>query len=653
MSKILKFFNLSTEDSENKKSETGNFERDENISFDAQKPQKKNFFVLTIILSALLFLALVVLISVLATKSNRSVLKLSSVLNEEKTENLISLDSFSKKAFIKKSGQACFKFSARQKETFEKVYNEHSSAALTLRIQVFEDDDKILSGNESLKIGFLAKEDFKSSSKLYSQDFSKSEKIIILADEKTLLRSTDGQGIIDLSFALKKPASYSDSDYKNECVPEGFFVLSSLKCKILQAAVTQVQLGFDLTSEIPFYSFAPNGGVVDFNAETFDFSGATSVFVSKNSKDTLMPEYEVTFCDDQTLKSTLQNPVRIALRLGGERLSLCNVPSASKVLIPSSALKNPYAEMEIGQNSKMIKSVILKDSEKSKNSDTEIQKVISPIKTDPGLILRYPVNSWRISDYELFEWDRFPGILFFDTKNYDVQDKFFRRMAYFVEKAGYKGTLVSDSELEGKHGYNAHDYKAESMAEFFNKAADENFPLNNEELSLKEILIQNGLLEADGNHVKAIKGAVISISQETLPGTRYNLLAHEGWHTLFFTDEEFRNYVSAVYYTMDPFSKDFLIEYFKSQPSLGYDTSDEYLMQNEFMAYVLQSPLEKVSEYFVNHAKWNTVQKFTPELSAYVVSTNGQGFEDAANALNEFVFDKYGVVCGNIALVRR
>jgi hypothetical protein len=33
--------------------------------------------------------------------------------------------------------------------------------------------------------------------------------------------------------------------------------------------------------------------------------------------------------------------------------------------------------------------------------------------------------------------------------------------------------------------------------------------------------------------------------------------------------------------------------------------------------------------------------------------TEGRGFEDAANAWNDFVFDKYGIVCGNIALVSR
>ena len=180
-----------------------------------------------------------------------------------------------------------------------------------------------------------------------------------------------------------------------------------------------------------------------------------------------------------------------------------------------------------------------------------------------------------------------------------------------------------------------------------------NFQLNEEEELLKRILIHNKLLESDGLYVKANEGGLVSISRETPAWSRTNLLAHEGWHTIFFRDAEFRNFVSAVYYTFDSDSRDFLIDYFKSQPSLGYDVNDEYLMHNEFMAYIMQQRLSEVANYFVHLANRGTVINFTPQLAAYVRKTEGQGFEDAANALNDFVFDKYGIVCGNIALVSR
>lgn len=104
---------------------------------------------------------------------------------------------------------------------------------------------------------------------------------------------------------------------------------------------------------------------------------------------------------------------------------------------------------------------------------------------------------------------------------------------------------------------------------------------------------------------------------------------------------------------MDPVSRDFLIDYFKSQEDLGYDTNDSYLMNNEFMAYIMQQKLSDVAQYFVHLANRGTVIKSTPQLAAYIRKTEGKGFEDAAFALNEYVFDKYGIVCGNIALASR
>jgi len=61
---------------------------------------------------------------------------------------------------------------------------------------------------------------------------------------------------------------------------------------------------------------------------------------------------------------------------------------------------------------------------------------LAPIPADPGKILSYPQASWRDKRYEVFRWDVFPQILIFDTANYDVQDQLFKRLAFFVEKAG-------------------------------------------------------------------------------------------------------------------------------------------------------------------------------------------------------------------------
>ena len=40
--------------------------------------------------------------------------------------------------------------------------------------------------------------------------------------------------------------------------------------------------------------------------------------------------------------------------------------------------------------------------------------VLSPLQADPGYILKYNTKNWRLRDYEIFQWDRFPEILIFD-----------------------------------------------------------------------------------------------------------------------------------------------------------------------------------------------------------------------------------------------
>ena len=595
---------------------------------------KKRF---TLLITAFLLIDLIAVIFLIST-GKKSAVHLECYGNK-KISSLIALDKPARQGGITEPGYADFKFTAEQKKLFEQIYNQYSSVALTVRLQLISSrkQNALISTVDELPFnyGFLTAEDFEPKGKFIKAYYPNNKHILVQGNLRTAPQ------VFDVSFAIQKSGDIS------KVIPEGFFVYSTLKCKIVAACIVPAEIGFDYSASIPYYGFACNGGVLDFDNKTFDFSGASMIFPVQSNTKVTMPEFEVKLSDDEEYAASKERAVRAQINIGGEKLYVNNVPQAHEVIIPSAALAAPFSRMELVNNSECVTSVILR------TTHLEGDEVLLPVRTDPGLILRYRQNSWRTIDYEIYEWDRFPGILFFDTRNYEVQDRFFRRMAYFVEKAGYKGTLVSDAELEGMHGYNAHDYSAESMARFFNKAADENFPLLKEELLLKRILLANGLFEAEGEHVKANEGGLVSISRETPDWSRANLLAHEGWHTIFFRDAEFRNFVSAVYYTFDPTSLEFLIDFFKSQPNLGYDVNDEYLMHNEFMAYIMQQKLSDVADYFVHQANRGSVIEYTPQLAAYVRATKGQGFEDAAIAMNDFVYDKYGIVCGNISLVSK
>ena len=158
-----------------------------------------------------------------------------------------------------------------------------------------------------------------------------------------------------------------------------------------------------------------------------------------------------------------------------------------------------------------------------------------PIPADPGMILTWDRGTWRRPDFELYAWDRFPRVLIFDTATYDVQDGLFNRLAFFVEKAGYRDTIEDPSALEGKHGYNAHDYRAEDLARFFTAAAQKGISLTPGETELEQILEENDLIRRTATGFAPGDGAVISISRSSSTILRRLLLSHESAHGEFFT----------------------------------------------------------------------------------------------------------------------
>ena len=592
-------------------------------------------------LSCTLAFALLLITSLVIIRQRRiSAISLESTISNQ-IERLVAKDSNARSGQIKERGQAQFAFTQQQKNLFSELYKQNQTAALVIRVQFnpTKDQRELLTAGAELafNFGILYNEDFDNHGKLKE---ALTSKISVYADLAKKLSYNDQEPVmIDFSMALPK------SEHFDSFLPQGFFISSSLACKVVSACAAPALLGFDKSQAVPFYGFAANGGLVNFQASSFDFSGASLVFPVQNTINASMPHLRLLLAQEEEFKNKTAK-----INIGGENLYVNNVQNVTNLIVPSAALKAPFSNAELSSNKECINGLLMEAIPHSPQTDREVYKAI---KTDPGLILAYNKKNWRVKDYEFFEWDRYDRILFFDTADYEIQNDFFRRLAYFVEKRGYKGKLWSDEVLAGKHGYNAHDYSAQSLAAFFNKASEEDFPLNEKEILLKKILIENGLLIADGKLVKAGEGGIVSISQETDAFTRSKLLAHEAWHTLFFRDEDFRNFVAAVYYTFDPDSRQFLLDFFESQTGLGYDIEDEYLMHNEFMAYIMQQAVKDVPEYFVGRANLYSVRVFTPELAAYVRESNAKGFEDAALILNDYVLDTYGIRGGNVALINR
>ncbi|MFW5745795.1 MAG: hypothetical protein ACOC2D_21155, partial [Spirochaetota bacterium] len=130
----------------------------------------------------------------------------------------------------------------------------------------------------------------------------------------------------------------------------------------------------------------------------------------------------------------------------------------------------------------------------------------APVPVDMGTLMRYPVELWRQPDFELFSWTLYPSVLIVDSASYEIQSRFFKRLAFFVEKVGYRGELLTDEQLVGRHGYNAHNYNAEGLAGFFTAVAERGIDLTAEERLLREIVVEAGIIARDGEGYAPVTG---------------------------------------------------------------------------------------------------------------------------------------------------
>lgn len=559
-------------------------------------------------------------------------------------EKLRALNKNAASGKILKSGYAYYKFTDEEQEIFSDYYRKSGSVCVSVRIGVKNaKGGKFKAATADKKLfyfGYLTGNDFSEKGKFQPLE----KRIFSGCDLRNFIVNSKGYSYFDNGFAIEKNLSA-------ESVPCGFVVYSEYPVRIVDFLVEKARVGFDCSKEIPFFGVSSNGGSFSNNLTSFDFSGCTQVFPVENTRYSIMPKIELGFSDEKTEGAEKKSDF-VKINAGGDILTVRIFPGTKENLIQTSTLVAPFSYYEItGSSARVLKLLMTTNDPALIPSSPD--KVLVPMKTDLGLVLSSKTSTWRTKDYEIYEWNIFPGILFFDTLNYSVQDQFFRRLAYFSEKKGFRGKLLADSELEGKHGYNAHDYGAESLAAFFSACERQNFRITQKEADLKEILIKTGVIVPDSNSYRAGKGAVISISRESPAYLRASFTAHESWHGIFFTDSDFRNAVAAVYYTVDENTMKFMKGYWASQETLGYDQDDEFLMQNEFMAYLMQQPLRFVSKYFINVANRGSVSAYQKELCEWVKRTEAATFEDACRVLDSYAYDNWGLAAGRVAMITR
>lgn len=507
-------------------------------------------------------------------------------------------------------------------------------------------------GSENLPQGGLGQLAF---GLLYQSDFTESGKLNKDLAERALARcvfpiTTEKNATVD-TFTLSMVIPF----HKIQDL-RGILLHSDTPVTITTTGLAPIQVGFKGKSA---YYFSSSGGLWDRTKSLlgFDFSLAKEDFEAtiasgKNpSQKNWFPVLGFSLEPSPVMPEKTSQQASVRFEIGGEAIRLRRSPKQTKASFPCAGLEQPFGNLTLTENQEMVRDIILNLVNLPVHKDGS---VVEPLVTDPGMIPLWPQSAWRHPDYELFEWEEFPGLLFFDTADYGIQDDFFKRLAFYTEKTGYVGTLVSDADLVGQHGFNAHDYRSETLAAFFTLAESTNFPLNKKEEILKDILLHKGIIKKAATGYEPGYGAVISLSQESAMYLRYTFVAHEGFHGIFFVDEDFRNYVASVYDTADPQSVHFLRRYFQIQASLGYNLNDTYLMHNEFMAYVMQQPVNRTGAYFAeNLAKRGSMLRAEPKLCAYIQESKGQGFSQASELLSRYVFSRWGIESGRVSLVSR
>lgn len=278
------------------------------------------------------------------------------------------------------------------------------------------------------------------------------------------------------------------------------------------------------------------------------------------------------------------SPGTIRIKGAPTLLRLVREQGTSRHWIPSWAFARELAMLEIevpsGMSITALRFEALKEAAAEPALDAGLARFLPPLVQE---------------DHAWFRWDVKPEVMIMVFRDYAVQDRYLKRLAFFVEKYGFVGRLARDDEIRDLHGWNAHDYRAEDLARFFSEAERQGFDLNPQEIELRGLLLAMGIIRKGAQGYAAGTGAMVSITQESDSSLQYRFLVHELSHALFFTDRNYRDLAITRWQSMTEAERWFLKRYFGW---MRYDVTNEFLMANEMQAYLVQQSIAALPEYF-------------------------------------------------------
>jgi hypothetical protein len=215
-----------------------------------------------------------------------------------------------------------------------------------------------------------------------------------------------------------------------------------------------------------------------------------------------------------------------------------------------------------------------------------------PLRADVAGIL-----GARGASAQVFRFQLAPQILVISFASLLEQGDTLNRVGAFIEKAGLPrdrvldnaqlAAAIHDSGDTPESYYYGHDYSAADLARFFQTAARDGIVLRPEELWVKKLLEELGLL------TPGAVGALISIPPESSDppidaAARATILQHELSHGLYFTDEDYARFARGFWQnTLSDAQRASFRRFLSGQ---GYDSTNEDLMLNETQAYLIHTP---------------------------------------------------------------
>ena len=278
---------------------------------------------------------------------------------------------------------------------------------------------------------------------------------------------------------------------------------------------------------------------------------------------------------------------------------------------------------------------------------------MTPLSADFKMILENNPAQWRYSDWEVYSWESFPGILIIDFQNLSIQSHMLKRLSYFVEKRGYTGKIHSFMKLYGKSDWNAHNYKSADLAAFFTEAQRSGALLTSAESYLRELLLANGIIKKnEAGFTGSEDKGLVSVSQESTPHVRALLLTHEGYHGLFYAAPGLKGLVYDLWDKLAPEAQEMWTEYLKTADVWNYDYKNGYLLRNEILGYMMQQ--KDFAEYFDN-MMFPRLLKRSPDKTEFLQQNHDaarEAFLDMAGKIGAFLLEKFNLSPGNLSYMR-